>query len=402
MRTKFLISSDNTTRNGYLKKQIIHYYMMYGDATIADICKEMNLSIPTITKLIVELLEDGYILELGKQETSGGRKPSIYGLNPSSGYFMGVDVLKDHLKLVIIDFKGNVIRLNDNQPYTLEDSMEAVDRMCDEINKFISNSPISKDQLLSIGVNISGRVNPFMGCSYSVFNLKDKPLCKVLEEKLEKKVFLDNDSRAMAYGEYIQGVVKEEKNILFVNICWGLGISIIIDGKVYYGKSGLSGEFGHFSLFDNEILCHCGKKGCLETEASGSALCRILVERYKQGSSTILADKIDSQDEISLEDLITAIRKGDVLTIDTLENIGINIGKGIAGLINIFNPDLVILGGPLSQIGDYLIFPVKSAIQKYSLNLVSQDTKVEVSQLQEKAGVLGAALLSRSKTVGIL
>lgn len=402
MRTKFLISSEDKTRNGYLKKQIIHYYMMYGDATIADICKEMNLSIPTITKLIVELLEDEYILELGKQETNGGRKPSIYGLNPASGYFVGVDVLKDHLKLVIIDFKGNIIQVDSNHPYVLEDTIAAANRLCDEINTFINNSSISRDRILSIGVNISGRVNPFVGCSYSVFNFKDKPLAKFLEEKLQMKVFLDNDSRAMAYGEYIQGIVTEERNILFVNICWGLGISIIIDGKVYYGKSGLSGEFGHFSLFDNEILCHCGKKGCLETEASGSALSRMLVERYKQGSSTILADKIEAKHEISLEDLIDAIRKGDVLTIDALENIGNNIGKGIAGLINIFNPDLVILGGPLSQIGDFLIFPVKSAVQKYSLNLVSQDTQVKVSALQEKAGMLGAALLSRSKTLGIL
>lgn len=376
--------------------------MVWGDATIATVCKVMNLSIPTITKLIGELLEDGYILELGKQETSGGRKPSIYGLNPTSAYFVGVDILKDHLKFVILDFKGNTIQLVDNYPYTLENTTEAIDCLCKGINDFINESSIPNEKILSIGVNISGRVNPFEGYSYSVFNFTEKPIAKILEEKLHKKVFLDNDSRAMAYSEYIQGVVKDEKNILFINVCWGLGISILIDGKVYYGKSGLSGEFGHFNFFDNEILCHCGKKGCLETEASGSALCRMLIERHQQGSSTILADKIEAGDEISLNDLIDAIRKGDVLTIDILENIGTNIGKGIAGLINIFNPDLVILGGPLSQIGNYLILSVKSALQKYSLNLVSCDTKLEVSKLQEKAGVLGAALLSRSKTLGIL
>ena len=111
MTTKFLLSSDDNTRSGLLKKKIIHYYMANGDATIAEVCKEMNLSIPTVTKLISELQEDGYILDFGKQETSGGRKPSIYGLNPVSGYFVGVDILKDQLNLAILDFKGDKIRI---------------------------------------------------------------------------------------------------------------------------------------------------------------------------------------------------------------------------------------------------------------------------------------------------
>lgn len=102
----------------------------------------------------------------------------------------------------------------------------------------------------------------------------------------------------MTYGEYMKGVVQGEKNILFVNMAWGLGLGIIIDGNLYYGKSGFSGEFGHFCMFENEVLCHCGKKGCLETEASGSAFHRILMERYREGSNTILAGELDSGEEI--------------------------------------------------------------------------------------------------------
>ena len=104
----------------------------------------------------------------------------------------------------------------------------------------------------------------------------------------------------MTYGEYMKGVVQGEKNILFVNMAWGLGVGIIIDGNLYYGKSGFSGEFGHFCMFENEVLCHCGKKGCLETEASGSAFHRILMERHREGSNTILAQKLDSGEDISL------------------------------------------------------------------------------------------------------
>jgi predicted NBD/HSP70 family sugar kinase len=155
-------------------------------------------------------------------------------------------------------------------------------------------------------------------------------------------------------------------------------------------------------MFDNEILCHCGKKGCLETEASGSALHRILYERYKAGSSTILSAKIDKGEGVGLYDLIDAIQKEDVLSIEILEQMGVNLGKGIAGLMNIFNPELVILGGVLFQSDEYLLLPVKSAIRKYSLNLVSQDTEFKISKLKERAGIIGACLLARSKVLGMI
>ena len=117
MNTKFLLSSDNNNRNELLKKKIIHYYIANGDATIADLGREMDLSIPTVTKLVAELQDDGYILDFGKQETNGGRKPNIYGLNPASGYFVGVDMLKDKLNIAAIDFKGDKVQLEENIPY---------------------------------------------------------------------------------------------------------------------------------------------------------------------------------------------------------------------------------------------------------------------------------------------
>lgn len=400
--TKFLTTSDNNNRNELLKKKIIHYYIANGDATIAELCKEMNLSIPTVTKLIGELQDDGYILDFGKQETSGGRKPSIYGLNPASGYFVGVDVLHDRLNCAAVDFKGDKIRIEENIPYALENTPAALERLCQCIEEFISSLAIARDKILAVGVNISGRVNPVAGYSYSIFYFEEKPLSQILEDRLHFKIYIENDTRAMTYGEYMQGVVKGEKNILFVNMSWGLGLGIIIDGKLYYGKSGFSGEFGHFCLFDNEILCHCGKKGCLETEASGSAWHRMWLERYKEGSGTILASQIDAGTPVMLAHLIDAIQKEDVLGIEILEQIGLNLGKGIAGLMNIFNPELVVLGGTLSQTGEYLSLPIKSAIRKYSLNLVSQDTEIKISKLGERAGILGACLLSRSKLLGMI
>lgn len=401
MNTKFLITADNT-RTELLKKKIIHFYIANGDATIAELCKEMDLSIPTVTKLVGELQDDGYILDFGKQETSGGRKPNIYGLNPASGYFVGVDIYSDKINIAAVDFKGEKLRIEENIPYELENTPAALELLCQTINTFIDSLPVSREKVLAVGVNISGRVKPVSGYSYSIFYFEEKPLSQILEERINIKIYIENDTRAMLYGEYMQGVVKGEKNILFINMSWGLGLAIFINGELYYGKSGFSGEFGHFCFFDNEILCHCGKKGCIETEASGSALLRKLLERYKEGSSTILAKKIDAREEITMADMIEAIQKEDVLCIEILEEMGLNLGRGIAGLMNIFNPELVVLGGALSLTGEYLSLPIKSAVRKYSLNLVSQDTEIKVSKLGERAGALGACLLSRSKILGMI
>ena len=215
-------------------------------------------------------------------------------------------------------------------------------------------------------------------------------------------VTIDNDSRSMAYGEYINGVVNGEKNILFVNVSWGLGLGIFIDGKLYYGKSGFAGEFGHLNAFDNEILCHCGKKGCLETQASGSFIYRRFLEKVAEGNSSILEKRIKDGEAIIQEDILDAAMKEDMLAIELIEEVGNTLGKHIAGLINLFNPELVIIGGVVALTGDYLLLPIRSAVKKYSLNLVSKDTSIKLSKLGDKAGVVGACMLARSKMLGFI
>ena len=285
-----------------------------------------------------------------------------------------------------------------NIPYKFENTQEALEKLCKLISNFTKKAGINPEKVLNICINISGRVNPESGYSFSMFNFSELPLAEVLAKKIGYSVCIDNDTRAMTYGEYMQGCVKGEKNIIFVNVSWGLGIGIIIDGKVYTGKSGFSGEFGHINVFDNEILCHCGKKGCLETEASGSALYRILLERVRKGESSILSDRIDSQNcSLTLDEIIEAVNKEDLLCIEIVEEIGQKLGKQIAGLINILNPELVIIGGTLSLTEDYITQPIKTAIKKYSLNLVNQDTVITVSKLKDKAGVVGACMLARSR-----
>jgi predicted NBD/HSP70 family sugar kinase len=201
----------------------------------------------------------------------------------------------------------------------------------------------------------------------------------------------------MALGEIYSGEVTSEKNVLFVNLDYGIGLGILLDGRIYYGRSGFSGEFGHIPLFDNEIICHCGKKGCLETEASGFALIRKFKEKIKTGSTSSALKKNKPIEEITLEDIIIAANNEDTLCIELLNEVGEKLGKGLAVLINIFNPELMILGGTLSETGDYLRLPAKSVLNKFSLSLVNNDTSLRISKLGEKAGVIGACLNARAK-----
>ena len=398
MKQALLKEIEIGSKNALLKKKIITHYIYNGCSTITDLSKELDLSVPTVTKFISEMCEEGYINDYGKLETSGGRHPSLYGLNPESGYFIGVDIKKFAINLALINFKGDMLELKMNAPYKFENTPEALEELCKLIKDFIAETEVKLEKVMNICINISGRVNPESGYSFSMFNFSENPLADVLRKKIGFPVCIDNDTRAMTYGEYMKGCVTGEKNIIFVNISWGLGIGIIIDGKIYTGKSGFSGEFGHINVFDNEIICHCGKKGCLETEASGSAFHRIFLERIKNGETSILSERLKEKNKaLTLDELIAAACKEDPLCIEIVEEIGQKLGKQIAGLINIFNPELVIIGGTLSRTGDYITQPIKTAVRKYSLNLVNKDSAILTSKLKDKAGIIGACMLARSR-----
>ncbi|MGV3704384.1 MAG: ROK family transcriptional regulator [Arcticibacter sp.] len=392
-------------KNIQLKKNAISYLCNNGSCTIADLCRELNLSTPKVTNLVNELMGDGLVKDLGKVQSTGGRKPNLYGMIADSVFFLGVDVKQNHINIGLTDLQKNLRETQEHVPYLLSNDQQSLNQLVTLIKDFIKSSSVSREKILGLGINLSGRINYSTGYSYSFFHFNEEPLAKTLEKKLGIKTFLENDSRAMAYGEFNAGVVKEEKNVLFLNMDYGLGMGVMINSHLYYGKSGFAGEFGHIPIFDNEIICNCGKKGCLETEASGWALTRLFKEKVMAGSSTIIFNnkniKATKIEEIQLSDILEAASNDDVLSIDLIANVGEKLGRGIALLINIFNPELVIIGGSLATTGEYIRLPIKSAINKYSLSLVSSDTQLRVSQLGEKAGIIGACLLVRDRLLNL-
>ena len=400
MRDTFLEKKDN--KNSLLKKTILYLCIEHGEHSIAAISEAIGASVPTATKLIGELMEEGFMIDLGKSGTSGGRRPSIYGLNPDAGYFVGLDVRNSHASIAVTDFKGGLISFQDSIPFVMEASEQAVHRVATTVRTYLDSQNLDWSHVMGLGLSIPGRVNPVTGYSNSYSFDAQRSISQILREDLNVHVVLENDSRAMTYGEYLGGGLKE-KNMLYVNVSWGLGMGMILNGHLYYGASGYSGEFGHMPLLDNGQMCRCGKIGCLETGASGSALVRMISEKLKEGRASSLAPKFKAEGRVNLNDIFAAIRSEDILAIETVEKLGKNLGRGLASLINIFNPELVVIGGKVAvAAGDYLMLPIRTTIKRHVLNIANQDTTIKRTQLKQKAAPIGAALLVRSRMLGIL
>ena len=380
------------------KKSILALCEKGDTFSLADLARELGTSIPKVTRIVSDMEQAGILSDWGKQESATGRRPSLYGLNPEAGYFIGVEVGQETLALAVTDFTGRLVQFQDGIDYTLKNTEESVLGLCTCVRKH-ARPFLDPDRVRAVGVNLTGRVNHQTGYSYSYYISEEKPIRDLLEAGFGLPVFIENDSRGMAFGEYMSGIAGDAHTVLFLNVGWGLGMGMVLDGKLFNGKSGFSGEIGHFPLLDNNQICRCGKVGCLETGASGLALHRLIGERLAKGHPSILSAAYAGHRSITLNDILDAVAREDVTAIECVEQVGDTLGRAVAGLINIFNPDVVVIGGRLSVTEQYLMPPLLSAVNRLSLNLVNNDTVIKVSRLGNKAGAVGASLLSKHRLI---
>ncbi|MEG0162554.1 MAG: ROK family transcriptional regulator [Mucinivorans sp.] len=395
----FLAQAAGGHKINIVKREILRILIKRGKLSITDIAKYVNLSVPTVTKFLGELIKSNILIDYGYENQSTSRRAMLYGLSSGVGYFVGVDITQQNIKFALMDFHGSIIAMG-NEPFAIENTEESLNEACDKIRKFIADN--EKGAIVSVGVSIMGRVNSVAGYNYTYYYFDERPLSDIMSEKLGVSVYIENDSRAMTYGEYLCSESSSEDTMIFINLSWGLGVGMILGGKLYYGKSGFAGEYGHIPMIDNEILCHCGKRGCLETVVSGQAARRMIIERLEQGSASILSNAYRQNGDLTIKDIIQAVQNEDMLAIEVIEIVGEALGKAVSGLINIFNPETVILGGSMTDIKDYLMLPMRSGINKYSLRLVSRDTAIKFSSLGGDAAVIGACMLARSKILGLI
>ncbi len=384
------------------RRRIISHLSHRGEGTLTELSDILNISIPKATELVSAMEESGLVMAAGRRSEGPGRKAAVYKLAPNSHYFLGIEIKKYSINLGLLGFNNSIITHKSGVPFLYDKVDKALVEIVNLVRDFIKECGVDNKKIAGIGFSISGRVNTKTGELLTFDHFGDAPVKKILEEQLGIPVFPDNDSRALAYGEFHFGIRKEEKEVLTLNLDYGLALGIFVNGKPVYGVSGYAGELGHIPLFDNEKICFCGKKGCLETEASGRALIGHIIKEMENGSNSILQPVYQEKGRIEIEDILKAIDRGDNLALSAIGSIAASLGRGLAVAINLFNPELIIISGSLSKVGDALLYPVKSFILRHSLSVVNADTRIELSDLGEKAGLLGCCLLVRDKMLGLL
>ena len=385
-----------------VKETILRRVKNEGRFTVPSIAEEMGLSTTTVAKQLSVLREEIPIDEIELEESGRkGRKAVIYGIRADSRYFLGVDIKNVGLAIGMMDFTGNIVKKTVDYSYSFENSHENMDLICSKISLFLESlSPEDRAKVSGVGFNIGGRVDSMRGTSASIFNFEetqDTPLADLLSEVIGLPVVIENDTKAMTYAEYI-AYGMQWSDVLYVNIGWGLGMGIIIGGRMYYGANGYSGEMGHMRVYENNILCHCGKKGCLETEVSMMAISRKLQERILKGETSILSQKVRLGEKIDSRDILDAAEKEDQLCIELISETGKELGKQLAGIINLFNPGCIIIGGQLAKASPfYFQQQVALSVKQHSLKLMNRGLPILLTKLGDDAGITGACLLARDR-----
>ena len=271
---------------------MLRLFIEKGNHTVAELAAGLGVSIPYATKSLNELVEAQLVQEVGKRDNYSRRAPRVYDLIATSGYFLGIDTGHDRLNLGIIDFCGNMVSNEYKMIYSYEDTNECFDMLTSKINDFIDASGIDRSLIRKACMSVGGRVNPIEGKAHNYFTCLNRPLAEALTESLGIEACIDNDTRCMTYGEYLKGCCKGYRNVVFVNISWGVGIGIIIDGKMYLGKSGYSGEIGHMHIYNNGIIFYSMGNwvfgGNTNPEDKDSAIAQVRFQRDGDGVLRLL------------------------------------------------------------------------------------------------------------------
>ncbi|MBS1575497.1 MAG: ROK family protein [Bacteroidetes bacterium] len=377
---------------GHLKHEIISTFYFEKTLSIVELSSRLEKSVPHVTKAVNELIEAGLIEESGHAPSSGGRKPLMYSLKRSTLYIVAVAMDQLYFKITIIDILNNPVIPIESHELKLLNNAEALGELVAIINDCIKRSGIDKKKIIGAGIGTPGFTNNRLGINYSYLQPpEDESLLSYLERELEIPVRLDNDSSLIALAELKFGMAKGKEEVMVINIGWGIGLGMIVNGVLFRGYTGYAGELSHIPISESDILCDCGKRGCLETEGTLKVVTDKAMKGIKQGNISGL--KYDDSPEKMSEAIMTAANKGDQYAIELLSDMGYKIGKAIAILIHIVNPELVVLSGRGSVVGKILLAPIQQALNKYCIPRLSEHTDVKVSTIGRKAELIGAAAL---------
>lgn len=379
------------------KKQILKALYFNGPLSNSELSKQVKLSTPKINSLLLELIDDGLLRDLGRGDSSGGRRPNIYGLVDDGFYVVGITININRTIISIFNSNNQEVSGPHYFPIKMHADFAIFKEVNSKLEQVVAESNIERQKILVAGIEMPGLVDPKKGTNKTYFPDKEY-LLDDLREVFGIPVFFNHDSKTRTFAEQHFGLAKNRKNVLMLQADWGLGLGIIVNGALYSGQSGYSGEFGHLPIVDNGVLCSCGKQGCLETVVSAMAITRMAKTGIENGSTSLINDLVGGNlEKIEIATVIQAANSGDQFAISLFTEVGHWLGRGMAFLIQIFNPELIIIGGRVAEANQFILAPIQQAIHTFSNRDISNNVEIKFSELGQKAGTMGAAAFALEK-----
>jgi len=319
-------------------------------------------------------------------------------VSSDSKYVVGVDLGGTNIASLLLNETGKVLRRDTRATLAREGKKRTISQIVNSVRDVLEGAKelgISSDSIIGIGIGSPGPLNTKEGIIYFAPNLpgwRDVPLVEILVKELGMPVFLENDANAAALGEWWKGAGKDARSLVLFTLGTGIGGGIITNREVFHGAWDTAAEVGHIIIHEEGLLCNCGVRGCLEAYASATAVVKRTLKAIKEGEKTLLTNLVDDHlENITCELVYKAAQNGDKLCSLIAEETARYLGIGIASVVNIVNPEMVILAGGMIKARDLLFKPVRKYAQKYALKDAIKGVKIVPAKLGDDAGAIGAA-----------
>ncbi len=368
-----------------------------GSLSRARLAQLIGLNKSTVSSLVEELLNRGLVYEEGLVASKTGRPSTLLRLNPRAGCAIGLELGVGYVTILVSNFVGEILW----RKYEALDSITQQDEVLRRAFSLVDEALVviqdCSMQPLGMGISLPGMVDVEMGSLVFSPNLqwRDVPLRQLFSERVGLTVWIDNDANAAALGEHLFGVARHERHFLFIVAGVGVGGGLFLNGELYRGAHGMAGEIGHTSiLFDKSRPCRCGNWGCWENSANQSSLIERVRARLEVGRQSTITSILKQQNlPLNLATIIQAAESGDEEALGALSETGEALGLGVANLINIFNPEMVVIGGALSKAGKFILPSVKKVVEERALDVIRRHTRLALSAFGPDAGAMGATAL---------
>ena len=364
----------------------------------AQLAVVTGLNKSTISSLVDELLERQLIRETGMNSIGTGRPATRLAVNPQAGSIIGVELGVDFVSVAVTDFLGNILwrRRDDADPAEGQDQM--ISQTLTIVREAMATGKRKGLHFLGLGLATPGTVDLTEGVLIFAPNLhwRNVPFRKIFSEQTKLKIYVENDANAAAIAEHLFGMARQCKDFIFVFAGVGIGGGLFLDGHLYRGGNGYAGEIGHSPIMaePSQNVCHCGNRGCWETYANQYSIMQRVQARLEVKRTSIIPRLLAEQNvPLTIPLIKHAADVGDIEAIESFNEAGHAMGQGIAGLINIFNPEKIILGGPLSVAGDYLLPGIKETVSRHALPEIGRQAEVLLSSFGPDASLIGAVAI---------